>query len=165
MGVNHAMENLVKMKKAFERCGSEDDSYSQISTLSSDVCQAMEEILSAFSQWAETHLYACKNSKMHNDRMETRWYNIYTMVLGCDKNQSLIVSTTSQPLSLPLSLQLPFRRLQLFLLVPGRITVIIEILLDRIVGQFLQPIYIMMIMITIPHIIMVMIGLMLKIPS
>ena len=78
--VNHAMEHLVKMKKAFQRCGSEDDSYSQILTLSSDVCQASEEILSAFSQWAESHLYACKNNKMHTDRMDTRWYNIYNRV-------------------------------------------------------------------------------------
>ena len=47
--VNHALVNLEKMVAAFKRCGLEDDSYSQISELSDDVCEAASEILTAFS--------------------------------------------------------------------------------------------------------------------
>ena len=31
---------------------------------------------------------------MHTEQMDTKWSNIYNGVLGCDKNQSVIVSTT-----------------------------------------------------------------------
>ena len=83
------------MRRAFHRCGSEDDSYSPISTLSSDVCQASGEILSAFSQWAETHLYACRNNQVHTERMDKKWYDIYKNVLGCEKNTTTTTTTTS----------------------------------------------------------------------
>ena len=82
--VIHALANLEKMVKAFNRCGSEDDSYSQISKLSDDVCEASTEILTAFSEWAKTHLSPCRNNKAHIDRMETKWSNIYRTALGCD---------------------------------------------------------------------------------
>ena len=82
------------MKNAFQRCGSEDDSYTQIKTLSTDICQASKEILSAFSQWAETYLYVCRNNRVHTERMDTKWSYIYNEVLDCYKNQSVIVSTT-----------------------------------------------------------------------
>ena len=93
--VRHALQNLKKMKKAFQRCGSEDDSYSPISTLSSDVCQASDEILSAFSQWAETHLHACRNNQVHTERMDKKWYVIYNSVLGCAKNTTTTSTTTT----------------------------------------------------------------------
>ena len=90
--VNHALTNLEKMVTAFNRCGLEDDSYSQISELSDDVCEASSEILTAFSQWAKTHLSTCRNNQMHIDRMEKKWSNIYKTVLGCD-----LGSVTDQP--------------------------------------------------------------------
>ena len=92
--VEHAFKSLEKMQQAFRRCGSVDDSYSQISTLSTDVCQASNEILAAFSHWAETHLHECRNYQVHTDRMNKKWNDIYNKVLGCDANQSVIVSTT-----------------------------------------------------------------------
>ena len=81
--VDHALKNLDKFKKAFDRCGSEDNSYSQISELSNDVCDASIEILSAFGKWAKTHLSKCNNNQMHIERMETKWSNIYNRALGC----------------------------------------------------------------------------------
>ena len=81
------------MKNAFRRCGSEVDSYTPILTLSSDVCRASGEILSAFSQWAETHLHACRNVRLHTERMDKKWYNIYNQVLGCDED--ITTSTTT----------------------------------------------------------------------
>lgn len=92
--VKHAFKSLGKMEQAFHRCGSVDDSYSQISTLSTDVCQASNEILAAFSHWAETHLHECSNYQVHTYRMKKKWNDIYNKVLGCDTNQSVIVSTT-----------------------------------------------------------------------
>ena len=82
------------MKNAFRRCGSEDGSYSPILTLSSDVCQASGEILSAFSQWAKTHLYACGNNQLHTERMDEKWSNIYNQVLGCDDDTYTSTTTT-----------------------------------------------------------------------
>ena len=84
-----AYTNFVKLKKAFNRCGSEDDSYSQISELSDDVCDASIEILSAFSHWAKTHLSTCKNNQVHIERMETKWFNIYKRALRCGEDQSV----------------------------------------------------------------------------
>ena len=81
------------MTKAFERCGSEIDSYSQISKLSIDVCEASDEIFAAFSDWAETHLFACKINQRHTLRMK-RWSNTYNKVLGCPENESEAQSTT-----------------------------------------------------------------------
>ena len=92
--VEHAFKSLGKMQQAFRRCGSVDDSYSQISTLSTDVCQGSNEILAALSHWAETHLHECRNYQMHTDRMNKKWNDIYNKVLGCDTNQSVIMSTT-----------------------------------------------------------------------
>ena len=91
--VNHALVNLEKMVAAFKRCGLEDDSYSQISELSDDVCEASSEILTAFSQWAQTHLSTCRNNQMHIDRMEQKWSNIYKTVLGCVTDQQFNSST------------------------------------------------------------------------
>lgn len=56
--VTHAMTNLEKLKKAFSRCGSEVDSYSQISKLSNDVCEASDAILAAFSGQRHICLHA-----------------------------------------------------------------------------------------------------------
>ena len=92
--VKHAFKSLGKMEQAFLRCGSVNYSYSQISTLSTDVCQASNEILAAFSHWAETHLHECRNYQVNTERMKKKWNDIYNKVLGCDTNQSLIVSTT-----------------------------------------------------------------------
>ena len=86
--VTHALLNLGKLRRAFTRCGSEADSYSQISKLSIDVCGASDEILAAFSQWTKTHLSACKNNQVHTERMDTKWSKIYNEVLGCAENQS-----------------------------------------------------------------------------
>ena len=88
--LNHALTNLKKMITAFKRCGLEDDSYSQISELSDDVCDASTEILFAFSQWANTHLSTCRNNQVHIDRMETKWSNIYKTALGCGEDQSVV---------------------------------------------------------------------------
>ena len=84
-----ALKNFDRMKQAFERCGLEDDSYSQISELSDDVCIASTEILSAFSQWAEAHLSSCRNINVHIHRMETKWSDIYKSALGCGEDQSV----------------------------------------------------------------------------
>ena len=81
------------MTKAFERCGSEVDSYTQISKLSTDVCEASDEIFAAFSHWAETHLFACKINQRHTLRMK-RWSNTYNKVLGCPESESEAQSTT-----------------------------------------------------------------------
>ena len=78
------------MVKAFKRCGLEDDSYSQISDLSDDVCDASTEILAAFSHWAETFLSTCRNNQVHIDRVKTKWSNIYKTALGCAEYQSVV---------------------------------------------------------------------------
>lgn len=88
--LNHALTNLTKMVTAFKRCRLEDNSYSQISELSDDVCDASTEILFAFSQWANTHLSTCRNNQVHIDRMETKWSNIYKTALGCGEDQSVV---------------------------------------------------------------------------
>ena len=92
--VTHSLENSKKLSNAFTRCGSENNSYLGISTLSEDICEASDEILSAFSQWAETHLSTCKNNQVHIERFNTKWSKIYSKVLGCDENQSTTPPTT-----------------------------------------------------------------------
>ena len=73
------------LTKAFEKCGEENPSYSPIDELSSDICIAADQILTALRDWGEAHISQCKryiNHRRHFKRIN-KWMGLYNEVLGC----------------------------------------------------------------------------------